>query len=97
MHFVRHYIMDARPGETERLRTTLMSLRDAVSAYPGSLHVDLLQTLASRERFIFIEHWDSKESHAEAGKRLPADLMNSLKSTLAGPPQTTDLTAIEAD
>lgn len=94
MSFVRHYVLTAKPGKSEELQSILSSLRAAVSSCIGILHVDLLQTRQSPDIFIFVEHWESQEVHATAARHMPPELINALKTTLSGPPQSTDLTSL---
>ena len=86
MTIARVYIMHARQGHDASLETFLEGLMTEVRGLPGSEGIELLRDIGNERRFIFIEKWDSEESHAAALKGLPRETMGNLVALLDGPP-----------
>ena len=86
MTVARHYLMHAAEGRDAELETALGRLADVIRRLPGSEGVELLRDLGNERRFVFIEKWDSVESHKAAGKQIPKEAFQGMMAALDGPP-----------
>jgi len=86
MTIARVYIMHAAEGKDATLETALAKLADLVRKVPGSEGVELLRDLGNERRFLFIEKWDSVESHAAGLESLPQGALDDIGPALDGPP-----------
>lgn len=95
MTFVRHYTMQARDGAGDELANALSALERAVRMLPGSLGVDLLRDIDDSDRYLFIERWTNRETHAAAGAQLPAEVMAAIKPWLSSAPVGLNLAPLD--
>jgi quinol monooxygenase YgiN len=88
MTIARIYHMHAKDGRSAELETGLRKLIDLVMGnLEGCRGVELLRDMGNERRFMFIERWDSEESH-KAGAAAFAKLdLGSLMAALDGPPE----------
>ena len=96
MTVARHYIMHAKAGEAAALQTALENLAVAVRALTGSEGVEMLRDIGNEERFVFIEKWDSVDSHKAAGGALPKGMIEKIGALLDGPPDGSYLDYIKS-
>ena len=86
MTVARLYIMHAAEGKDAQLETALRGVVGAIRGVPGCEGIELLRDIGNERRFIFIEKWDSEESHKAAPGHLPEGLLEPVGAALDGPP-----------
>ena len=86
MTVARHYVMHAKAGQSAALETALGKVADLVRTVPGCEGVELLRDTGNEHRFIFIEKWDSEQSHAKALSGMPAGSLDAVQAAMDGPP-----------
>lgn len=86
MTVARHYVMHAKAGQSAALETALGKAADLVRTVPGNEGVELLRDTGNEHRFIFIEKWDSEESHQKALSGMPAGSLDAVQAAMDGPP-----------
>ena len=86
MTIARHYIMTAKPGTGDALRSALEALADAVRPLAGCEGVEMLRDTEAADRFVFIEKWASIDAHKSAASQLPKEAFGPMMATLAGRP-----------
>jgi quinol monooxygenase YgiN len=94
MSVARHYVMLAADGQAKALAAGLEALAQAVRALPGCLGVECFHDVDQAERFIFIERWESIETHRSASAFLPKTLMTPVMAALAEKPMGSYLEAL---
>lgn len=87
MTIARHYIMVAKPGAGDTLRSALGSLAEAVRPLPGCEGVEMLRDTKNHDRFVFVEKWASIKAHVDAGAQLPKAALVPVMDTLEGRPE----------
>jgi quinol monooxygenase YgiN len=86
MTIVRHYMMQAAPGQEEALRGILLTLADNMAAgIEGCLGAELLRDTSNAARFVLIEKWESVDAHGAAVATLPRETGKALRAALAHP------------
>jgi len=76
----------ARPGGGDVLRDRLMEFLPVIESLEGCLSCQLLQSQKNPEHVIFIEVWESVESHLVALLDSPAGKMEEILKLLEAPP-----------
>lgn len=80
------YDMVALSGQSFALSNALDRLASAIRGLSGCAGVTLLQDNADEQRFLFIEHWPSREVYQQASRQLPASAFSPIKTFLAQSP-----------
>lgn len=86
MTVARLYIMHAGEDKGSALKAALGALAEHVRPIPGCGGVELLRDAENDRRFIFIEKWDSVESHKAAGAQLSKEVMGPVMAAIEGRP-----------
>jgi heme oxygenase (mycobilin-producing) len=86
MTVARVYTMGAKAGRSAELEAGLVKLADVVTGLAGSQGVDLLRDAGNEHLFLFVEKWDSIESHEAAREEFAKLDMASVMEALDGPP-----------
>ena len=93
--YVRYYVMTAKDGESEALRTALTELAGKVAPLDGCDAIELYRDADTPERFHFLERWQSLNAHKEGGKALGKEVFAPVTAALASSPEASSLTPIE--
>jgi heme-degrading monooxygenase HmoA len=91
MTIARHYVMVAAEGKAAELKAALAELATKVRPVPGCLGVELMSDMADAGRFVFIERWDSVESHKSGGKILGREAVAPVMACVGKPPEACSL------
>jgi quinol monooxygenase YgiN len=94
MTVLRHYKMQAAEGRGDELRGALVHLAAQVTPLSGCEKVELFADPRDADTFIFIEHWDSIDSHKAAGAALGKEAFAPVMAALAGAPEGRYLEAV---
>jgi len=87
MTIARHYVMHALEGHEAALETALADVAQTIRDIPGNEGIELLRDLGNERRFIFIEKWDSVESHKGAADHMTQDALVHVMAAMDGPPE----------
>jgi quinol monooxygenase YgiN len=77
--------MNVAEGRAVEVETALLILIDKVREVPGCLGVDLLRDLDNERRFLFIEKWESVETHQAARGTVPQEFFAPIIAALERP------------
>jgi len=97
MTIARQYVMVAKLGEADRLRSALVTLAASIQQVEGCLGVDLLRDAGQSERFVIIERWASIDAHENGGKQLAKEVFAPVMAAVVGPPEAHNLEYLSLD
>ena len=87
MTIARMYRMTAAAGREEALGAAIVGLADLVRPQPGCEGIELLRDSDAPGSFVFIEKWQSIETHKACLGNLPRDVLAPVMAELAGSPE----------
>lgn len=87
MTVLRHYKMQALPGQGGALATILADLAARVSPLKGCEKVELFADSKDADIFVFVEHWACVEDHQAAGAALGKEAFAPVLALLAIAPE----------
>ena len=80
------YDLNARSDMCTAMAQSLVALEQAVLACPGCLGTSLLTDMGDTRRFVFIEHWRTKEDRDAAGALLGKSVFAPIMAAASTPP-----------
>ncbi len=86
MSITRISEFQAKPGNTEEVRTLLNSVIQIVQSTIGCESARLLQSQDDAARFVVIEIWSTVDAHKAAAKNIPPEKFRTAMQLLVSPP-----------
>jgi len=87
MSLIRINEFVAAPGKAAALRSFLEELVPFIRSSSGCKGVELASCLEDGGRFVVVETWDSKESHAASLANYPRERMEAGRQLIGAPPK----------
>ena len=76
----------AKDETITELKQFLSTLTPIISATPGCISCQLLQSELDLKKFLILEVWESKEAHQSSVKNIPVKDLQTVIGLLASPP-----------
>ena len=90
------YDLRARTDAIPILKTALKALDTAMAVVPGYGGSEVLRQHGDENRIVVLERWTSIEAHDAGSSAVPADIMRTMRESLAEKPVQSILTDAES-
>jgi quinol monooxygenase YgiN len=92
---LRHYSLQAAEGREAELGEALAALAALVRGCEGCEKVEIFTEAGDTRRYVFIEHWHSKDARDSAGAALGKAAFASVFAALGEKPEARDLLPVQ--